>query len=450
MIEAAVEMHYMRLCHHTTLAMAADAVRDVISFLSALPHAMVAGFAEVADALLAAEEMKELSPHALSVLEVSTLVNRAAHNKTALAQSKQLLDTVRRLRPEGHNDVLDAQLAYADLSYEFGAYEEAIRAYYDVLSHYRRVAPSSVKLSEVAYRMLSMRDVKFPLPLILELRRDALAGADPRKAGYYDILFAYFTCLRKAGAVREGSYGAEILEALRLGVGELASLSSLAQQSILLLLQKMAEEYFPTTAEWELILSLTATISQKSGYRRIRTRAYVEERYLRFLRARAEKSRPEEILALEEETVRAALRRRSCYELACRAFTILFVETADRDHLAFLPDRYVKNKKRREHLLYLLETVRTTYGISLFSRPEDEPLPPLFSEDGASRLRTLNALAPFLLTYFKKMADRRFDLTPADLRPLRSAEAFHYTVLAKVWGEGARELLPPSLRLSRA
>ena len=441
MIEAAVEMHYMRICHHTTLAMAADAVRDVISFLNALPHAMVAGVAETADNLLEAEEMQELSPHALSVLQVSTLVNRAAHNKTALAQSKKLLDTVRRLRPEGHNDVIDAQLAYADLSCEFGNYEEAIRAYYEVLAHYRQVAPTSAKLSDVAYRLLSLRGVKFSLPLIVDLRRDALAGADRHKAGYYDILFAYFNCLRAAGAPREENYGTEILEALREGVEELSALSSLAQQSILLLLQKMAEEYFPTTAEWELILSLTATVAERSAYRRVRDRAYVGLRYLRFFRARMAKEPPERLVALEEETVRAALRRRSCHDFAYRAFTIRYIALSERDLLALLPERFVRSKRKREHLLFLLESYRTTYGISPFHAP-NEVLTSFFATNEAATKTTLHALRPSLVAYCRKMAERRFDISAGEARRLRSVDAFHHAILVRLLTRGAQDLIP--------
>ena len=444
MIEAAVEMHYMRMCHHTTLAMAEGAVRDVVSFLNALPHAMVAGFAETADALLAAEDMQEPTPHALSVLQVSTLVNRAAHNKAALAQSKRLLDTVRRLRPEGHNDVMDAQLAYADLSYEFGHYEEACRAYYEVLSHYRRVAPTSAKLSDVAYRMLSMKEVKLGLPLILDLRRDALIGADPHKAGYYDILFVYFNALRTAGAVREGTYGAEILEALRTGTSELSALSSLAQQSILLLLQKMAEEYYPTAAEWDLILSLAETISQRSAYRRVRDRAYVEHRYLAFLRGRAEGQPTERVAALEVEVARAAVRRRRYHEFAYRALTIAY-SSATKDPTALLPDHYVRSRKKLDHLRFLLDNVRVTFGVSRFARPGEE-LTSIFTEDGEGLERTLGTLSPYLVPFFRKMAERRFDISPSEARRHRSADDLHYDIFRRVLVAAASDLTPGFLR----
>ena len=126
LIEAAVNLHQLRMENGLTLSSATNAVLAVISMINALPESFVQkGVGQLVEGV----DMENISIRSLSSLQVAALINRNYGNREALEQSRQVLSVVRRLRPEGHADVLDALIDYGQVCSSFGENDEALRAY---------------------------------------------------------------------------------------------------------------------------------------------------------------------------------------------------------------------------------------------------------------------------------------------------------------------------------
>ncbi len=154
LLESAINLHEARLLHHTTLASAAEAVRNTLSLIAALPRSAVR---MAASPFLEEVDMENPSVRSLSTLQVLSMVNGALGDRAALEQSRAFLSAVERLRPEGHNDIYDAYLSHARLCGSLGERDEAFKTYTIVYQHLTEVAPQSAFLPEVALAMLNLR-----------------------------------------------------------------------------------------------------------------------------------------------------------------------------------------------------------------------------------------------------------------------------------------------------
>ena len=206
LLERAVALHGARLEHQTTLATAAEAVRGVLNFLQSLPTASVT---RATDELVAGVETGDVTVRSLSVLQVATLINGLNGNRAAVEQSRKLVNTVRLLRPDGHNDIFDALIAHAKLCRDFGEREEAFSAYFAVFDRLSEAAPGSSRLAEVAYSILCVAGC--PRERLAEVRDAAFIGTTHEDARYYEVINAYLYRLAD-GEDREERLAAELPE----------------------------------------------------------------------------------------------------------------------------------------------------------------------------------------------------------------------------------------------
>lgn len=242
LIEAMVELHGERLAHHLTLASAAEEVRGAVSFFQSLPSALVK---QEVTRLAAGVDEENVSVASVSSLQVAALLNEAIGDREALTQSRKLLSVVRRLRPDGHNDVNDALLGHAALCDGFGEYEEAYTCRMEVYRRLSEDAPGSQRQTEVASRLLHYPALsREPSELIFEVRDTALAGAEVDSASYYEALCSYFRRLSERYQREPSKENEALLDAAEASLsdagGKVRTIGMLAQQTVLYALQDAA------------------------------------------------------------------------------------------------------------------------------------------------------------------------------------------------------------------
>ncbi len=252
LLEAAVALHGARLAHHTTLATAAEAVRGVLGFLQSLPTAAVA---RATDELVAGVDSEDITVRSLSVLQVATLINGLNGNRAAIEQSRQLVGAVRLLRPDGHNDILDALVAHADLCRDFGERAEALSAYFSVFEHLCVAAPGSSKLSDVAYSILCTAGC--PRERLREVRDAAFVGVTPEDVRYYEIINAYLYRLTDGDRAAEADAElSEVVAALRAAASNRRRAPFRVGQTVLYVVETVIRHFAPTGELRRELLSL--------------------------------------------------------------------------------------------------------------------------------------------------------------------------------------------------
>ncbi len=238
-IQALVNYHFIQLENNVTLTSAADAVMAAISSLKLFPEASVQhGVWELGESV----DMDNISVQALSSLQVAALINRAYKDKKAIKQAKELINVVRRLRPEGHSDILAAIQSYGEICAVFGENRAALGAYIDVYNHLAVNDPDSAKLADVARKMLYLDSLeKYSLKTILAVAKNAVANYKNTERYLYEVLWHFV--VRVFGKAKK-EYGSsdfqEVMDYLWNTVDEaqkdLGSMTLTAQEAMLSLL----------------------------------------------------------------------------------------------------------------------------------------------------------------------------------------------------------------------
>ena len=422
MIEAAVNLHTARIEHHTTLASAALAIRGVLDLLRSLPAASVR---RAADELVAGVEEREVTVHSLSVLQVAALVNGANRNRAAVEQSRSLVSVVRRLRPDGHNDVLDALLGHASLCTDFGMYEEAQSAYFTVYDHLLGAAPGSSKLSEVAYFILRL-PVSMTVERLRAVRDTALAATEVQGYRYFEILNAYLIRLLATGE-REAVNAelAVILGELRTGASQVRTSTAMAQQTALYLLDTIAASAPLTDEAREEVAELVRAYSA-SRHARIRVMARLQLSRLLCARLHREEGEPAALIAECRRALAAAVKAELYYQTAAESFYYAADTLLDADPEGFPTALFedeaaaVEAEWQRDRAAALL---RRAAGLG----ESDE-------EIAEGRLLLSEEIRPLL----KEMSTRTFGLSREALVGIRTADGLATAMLNALFAEYRR------------
>lgn len=404
LLEAAVSLHSARLSHHTTLATAAEAVRNTLGLLRSLPAAAVT---RATEELAAGVDGENISVRSLSVLQVATLINGANGNRAAIEQSRQLVQAVRLLRPDGHNDITDALVAHADLCRDFGEQEEAISAYLAVFRHLCEVAPGSSRLAEVSYSLLCTRGC--PADLLSEVRDAAFIGIAPESTRYYEIINAYLCRLCDKGD-RQERLAAElpaIMETLRAAVKRRRAPFRVGQ-TVLYVLDTMVRGFSPTGALREELLALTEVYTAAPS-KILRRTAHIQLACHRVLLADRDELTFSVLLREAREAVARAAEWRSFYDKAAEALAYATRRMLSEEPLGF-PSLLIDDEPLRLALAWERDR-----AAALLREPGDD------SEEAIIESR--KALAAELGPLVLRNATRCYGLERGALAKLRSGDA---------------------------
>lgn len=197
-IQAAIELHMYRMERQQTLASAAESIMGVIALLDMFPEGAVkrsaGNLAEMVD-------MNNITVKGLANLQVAVLINQHCGNREAIAQSRRLIDAVRRLRPKDHSDVIHALKSYGDICCFFGENEEGVRAYVEAYKMLAVTVPDSSVISEISRKLLrlSVFAKQYDVETVTQIGDAALKELDMGKNEYYSVLHNYiFRLLEKA------------------------------------------------------------------------------------------------------------------------------------------------------------------------------------------------------------------------------------------------------------
>ncbi len=197
-IEAAIRLHNYRLEQQATLATASEAIGSVLNVMRLFPEAAVKkGTARIAESV----DLDNVSVRSLSSLQVAMMINREYQNRDAIEQSKLVIEVTRRIRPEGHGDIITAMMNHADICYRFGDPEEAARAYTSVYTEMFKRSPDSSLLSELAYKLLRLPSTSsYSFEKLSELRNVAIGEKSAVDPDRYSVIAYYsYRLLEKSG-----------------------------------------------------------------------------------------------------------------------------------------------------------------------------------------------------------------------------------------------------------
>ena len=383
MIEAMVELHNERLTHHLTLASAAEEVRGAISFFQSLPPALVRQ--EVCRMVEGVDE-ENISVASLSSLQVAALINEAFRDREALVQSRKLVSVVKRLRPDGHNDIYDAALGHASLCDSFGEYKEAYEYRMEVYSRLTAAAPESQKLSQVAAKLLRSYYLSLLPPEKIAEVRNAALGTEEDTAEYYEVLVSYFyriiECYLRKASDEHSALLEEAIAALATAADKPSSLGALAQQTVMYALQEGARSLWRFAYAQRLLAMLTPY--RKSKHRRIRTLALLliadGERMLAY-----ERCYPlDELSRACHRVVDMVLKKRTGWSMAAvatanRASRLLAERPANEFVTSVIDDEKVCGEETRAYFHYTLHLLDKEY--MQYGEWKDEFFDTLLKED---------------------------------------------------------------------
>jgi len=190
MLKLAIAVHAYRLERNSTLASAGETVLGMINVIrSVVPDGILLKSAGMAvDSI----DMSNITVKTFSQLQVAALVNSVCANEKAIEQSRQVVEVIRRLRPEGHVDVIHAMASYADTCASLGDSRSAVNTYARIFRQLSQNNPDSAILPRVARSMLTLREFSFSNMASLNLARDtALSDLEDTSMGYYKVLENY-------------------------------------------------------------------------------------------------------------------------------------------------------------------------------------------------------------------------------------------------------------------
>lgn len=349
LVRAVINMHQLRLRHQCTLATAADCIVPIIKMFKGFPGTDVESTVKT---IVDDVNMNNLTIADVSNLQVASLINMTCKNSTAILQAKQLIDVVRRLRPEGHNDIISAMESYADICTAFGENKKALSAYVDIYRMLKKNSPESSKLGGICYQMLcnpafSEYDVSS-----LQSARDAAIRNQPSySVGYCNVLCVYATRLSEKinkGIKPDGAQMTQLYEIFLNDIKRLNSFATVSQQGLLYSLYgitvKLLNNFCPEQAKKYIELIRLFRKSRKKNIRRLADiQLKMSELNISLFSDR------DKVIEAAENVISACIRHNlGLSEASISLYKIIEYRFAKKDYDFFTS--YIKNEKKLEYL----------------------------------------------------------------------------------------------------
>ncbi len=202
LIENTIILHNYQLEAGQTLASAEEKIMNTVALFGRFT-AQEMGM--LTDEIVEGIDMVNLTPVALSSLQVSAVVSLVFRDKRAIEQRKMALDAVRRLRPSEHVDVIDSLIYYGDTLSAFGQDGEAFNAYEEARQILQKNASDSSKLCAVAIKIMGIYSVRRKdLEYLEEVYIQSIEGMSEDDEGFYYRNKDYATVL--CGAYGDAVY----------------------------------------------------------------------------------------------------------------------------------------------------------------------------------------------------------------------------------------------------
>lgn len=412
-IEAAVMLHKERWEREVSLASTVEAMEGVLRLLQRLPEAMVQKHTMQ---LTEHIDTENLTISDLSNLQVAALINRTYGDSSAVAQSRQVLQAVLRLRPTGHSDVIDALVNHGEVCFLFNQTKEGMRAYADawkMLTEKDQESNRAVELADKMLRVPAVASACSPSTLhdwiLAVATRDLAAPSD----AYYDLLYAYAKRLVSqavAGKVTpESDYFGELWRIAEQALG-MRGVKRLGQNSILGILEHVIFTLSPKVPPAQLArpMELLEKFAKHSRIRSVRRSASIRLAYLQAKQAEHE-NKLAEAGALFDKIVGMCVRWNmhmgyasiSAYRCMCARYSAL---PADGDPFT----AFVKSKRLLDELNVRREKlIKTSMGADL---------------------------AGYLKTMAKLKLTKDYGITQKQFGKLRTKEQYYALIFRKLMG----------------
>ena len=363
-LDMAILIHSYRLERNSTLQSAGEVVLGLINVIrNVIPDGILLKSVNV---VVDSIDMSNITVNTLSQLQVAALVNSACKNEAAIEQSRQVVEAIRRLRPEGHADVIHAMVSYANVCASLGDEESALKAYLQVFKQLRGNNPDSAVLPCVARSMLELPKWSFSRVDDLILVRDvALAGLEETEAAYYRILECYAELLLRkvhSGAI---SYNDKVFDDLWKILHHATTLKDkmnvFAQRTVMLFAVQKAF-YFAHRKQFELAEKLVELIVpfRKSKRKTIREEATF---FLVHIRARILKEKEDEAYVSSfYKAIKLGVKYHVYLGDCCNLFMDCYKAVLKNRKYDSIFEEFIKKPKYLRKLDFLSNEARTCFG----------------------------------------------------------------------------------------
>ncbi|MBE6553189.1 MAG: hypothetical protein E7666_02490 [Ruminococcaceae bacterium] len=424
-IEAAVRLYQARLENQTTLTSAGQAVSGVLQVLRLFPEATVR---KSAGELVEHVDMNAISVQSLSNLQVAVLINNQFRNREAIDQARDVVRVLRRLRPEGHHDILAAMIAYGDTCANFGADRAALTAYAEVYEKMKTVGVDSTTYIQLAEKLLGLPAVaSYSTSAIGSLLEVALTGKVDTTVEYYSVYWNYARRLLEKMAKKEILYDDPAFEplwgALKKGGEKRNAMSFVAQSTVIRILDDSTSRLV-NQGQFELADALRDFLKPFLRSRRanVRKLAEVYDRFIRFYISYHR--RDDDLVARGKAVVHTAIRRRTLQSMATTTLWLMLA------HLCA--------KEKNNPFQYLLspaaweESDSTFLGFYLCGI-KFEPAEKAENLDLEKRNEIYSAvLCNVLPKTAKALLERNLNISGKEFLKLRSEDAFYKLAIERL------------------
>ncbi len=323
-IEAAVRMYQARLENQTTLTSAGEAVSGVLQVLRLFPEATVR---KHAGELVARVDMNAISVQSLSNLQVAVLINSQFGNREAIEQARDVVRVLRRLRPEGHHDILAAMISFGDICANFGADRAALQAYAEVYEKMKTVGVDSVTYIQLAEKLLGLAAVSsYNSAAIVSLLNAALTRKADTSVEYYSVCWNFARRLLEKLSRKEISYDDPsfdlLWEMLQKAGGRRGAMGVVAQNTVIRIIDDSASRLI-NLGEFDRADALRAFLLPFMKSRRASVRKFAEI-YDLFIRFYISYHRhDEDLVERGKAVIRVCVRKKTLQSLATTALWLL-------------------------------------------------------------------------------------------------------------------------------
>ncbi len=431
LIDMAVELHMYRLSRHTTLQSASNAVMGVINLINQLPPVLVKGCTGV---LVESIDMNNLSVESVSNLQVAALINFGFHNNEAIEQSRQLIAVLKKLRPEGHNDIITAIRSYGNVCQSFSYQEEAFRAYCEASRLIESKDPESAMLGDIARDMIKLGVFKNrDITLLESVYNQAIKDLERTDDEYFDsLLFLALQLKIKLEAKRidlDSPIFKRILAELTCAAALVRRLNAKCARTLLRALSCICDLHISkgdcNTAEE--IIDIAALL-KKAKNRLARSEAEIE--CLNLSAALASAKDKQASFDEYNLVVKACVKRKMKLDVACAALIkMMEIEyysiPLGRDEKFTPYMAFVKKKKLLARLDVIHENYSVAFMLSRGRSPEEELSDRLIALFRRSLLTRIVGLA-------KSKLPSNLGITHKEFSKMRSAEDLYAVVFGKL------------------
>jgi len=373
-------------------------------------------------------DMNAISVQSLSNLQVAVLINNQFRNREAIDQARDVVRVLRRLRPEGHHDILAAMIAYGDTCANFGADRAALTAYAEVYEKMKTVGVDSTTYIQLAEKLLGLPAVaSYSTSAIGSLLEVALTGKVDTTVEYYSVYWNYARRLLEKMAKKEILYDDPAFEplwgALKKGGEKRNAMSFVAQSTVIRILDDSTSRLV-NQGQFELADALRDFLKPFLRSRRanVRKLAEVYDRFIRFYISYHR--RDDDLVARGKAVVHTAIRRRTLQSMATTTLWLMLA------HLCA--------KEKNNPFQYLLspaaweESDSTFLGFYLCGI-KFEPAEKAENLDLEKRNEIYSAvLCNVLPKTAKALLERNLNISGKEFLKLRSEDAFYKLAIERL------------------